>query len=195
MNTVQKTAPRPGRSAQRDAVLAAATQILEAEGWRAITARRLAEAAGCSLGQIYNLFPGTEAVLQALNLETLRALDAALAGTRPERPLAALARAYLNFTIAHRPRWAAVLEVSGAGDAELDAAVTALVARLDAALAPLCPDPDRRRRHAATLWTALEGIVGLASSGNAARLTDADPSTLAETLVTTYEAGLRRSGA
>jgi AcrR family transcriptional regulator len=195
MNTVRDAGD--GRAAQRSMALEAAARIVAADGLRALTARRLAEAVGCSVGTLYNLFGNTDAVVRALNLETLRALDAALAAAwaRPaataQQAVLGIARAYLDFTAAHRPRWAAVLEFApAASHPETDDAIDALVARVDAALAPLCADPVRRRLAAAVLWTGLEGIGALATAGNARRLSEAEPWPMACCLVETFLAGL-----
>lgn len=192
MSSVQGRDPR---ASQRDAALRAAARILEAEGMRALTARRLAAAVGCSVGTLYNLFENADAIIAALNLETLSALgdalDAANRMAEPREAVLALAHAYLDFTTAHRSRWEAVLTFApDTPQPALAEAAARLVARLDAALEPLCPGRESRGLAAAVLWTGLEGIVALGSRGHTAPLTPADAKTMARCLVETFLAGL-----
>lgn len=102
----------------RAAALAAAEMIVVEEGLAAMTARRVAAAAECSVGTLYNIFGHLDGLIGEVNLITLRRLveDAARSqrelpeGVGRETRLVALATAYLHFARTHRNRWAAVFE-------------------------------------------------------------------------------------
>jgi AcrR family transcriptional regulator len=83
-------------------IVAAAREIAEAEGWDAVTTRRLAEAIEYSQPVLYSHFSGKVAIIRAAALEgftelavTLR--DARRAARSPRSSLLALAHAYLEF--------------------------------------------------------------------------------------------------
>jgi AcrR family transcriptional regulator len=62
----QRRSPRQARSrATYDAILEAASQILERDGPRAFNTNAVAERAGVSVGTLYQYFPDKEAVLLA----------------------------------------------------------------------------------------------------------------------------------
>ena len=69
-----RRAPRQGRSRQTvDAVLAAVPRVIRREGVDAVTTNRIAEAAGVSIGSLYQYFPDKKAIfsaLQATEVET-----------------------------------------------------------------------------------------------------------------------------
>jgi hypothetical protein len=67
-----------------------------------------------------------------------------------------------------------------------------LFALLQNGLAPLIPNPHRQRRAAHVLWASLHGIVSLAVSGKLAVVAEENPDALAQDLVDTYLAGLRK---
>ena len=63
-----RRAPRQGRSRQTvDAVLAAVPRVIRREGVDAVTTNRIAEAAGVSIGSLYQYFPDKKAIFSALH--------------------------------------------------------------------------------------------------------------------------------
>ncbi|HMY20255.1 MAG TPA: TetR/AcrR family transcriptional regulator [Polyangium sp.] len=74
--------PQQARSrATVDAILIAATYILERDGWSRFTTNRVAEKAGVNIASLYQYFPNKEALIEALRQvhidETRRAFVAA----------------------------------------------------------------------------------------------------------------------
>ena len=74
--------PQQARSrATVDAILIAATYILEHDGWSQFTTNRVAEKAGVNIASLYQYFPNKEALIEALRRlhidETRRAFVAA----------------------------------------------------------------------------------------------------------------------
>ncbi len=60
--------PRQGRSRQTvDAVLGAVPRVIRREGIDAVTTNRIAEAAGVSIGSLYQYFPDKKAIFSALH--------------------------------------------------------------------------------------------------------------------------------
>ncbi|HWN32274.1 MAG TPA: TetR/AcrR family transcriptional regulator [Pseudonocardia sp.] len=97
-------------------ILATARQIAEAEGWDAVTTRRLAEAIEYSQPVLYSHFAGKDEIVAAVALDGFAELTESLrtqraAGTDAGGRVAALtavARAYLDFAAAHPAVYAAM---------------------------------------------------------------------------------------
>lgn len=67
LRTVPRKQPRQDRSrATVDAILTAAARVLVKEGFERTTTNRVAEAAGVSVGSLYQYFPSKEALVAAL---------------------------------------------------------------------------------------------------------------------------------
>ena len=91
------------RQQLRDGILSAAREIASAEGWRAVTIRRIAERVEYSPPVLYEYFDSKEDLLLELvrmgYAGQLRAIEEAKASSDdPEEALLAVARAYLRFS-------------------------------------------------------------------------------------------------
>ena len=121
--------PRAATAARHEALAdrltGAAETAIEAGGLPNLRARALADAAGCSVGAIYGVFPDLDALVLAVNARTLEQIEAALAGAEtsgdPVEKLRALAAAYLGYAARHRNRWRALFEHRMAGGAAIPA--------------------------------------------------------------------------
>src|SRR5919108_952715 len=90
------------RAERHRQIVDAAREIAEAEGWDAVTTRRLAEAIEYSQPVLYSHFSSKDAIVRAVALEGFTHLAATLRDARhaapsPRPALLALARAYLEF--------------------------------------------------------------------------------------------------
>lgn len=153
----------------RAALLGAAERIVTEEGHEALTARRLAQEAGCAVGTLYNLFDHLDAVVRAVNLTTLEMLrlrlEAALAPVAdgpPERRLIALAETYFDLALEHPNRWAALFRrVSNrAEDPRVEAARDRLVTLLAQAAGQ---DGGAEGPALRALWAAIHGVTEFAA--------------------------------
>jgi AcrR family transcriptional regulator len=193
---------RPKRDELRPRTLAAARAILEHEGLRALTARRIADACGYSVGTLYNLFATTDALIAELNLGTMAELEQALAANppprtaAPERAILHVARTALDFIDRNRGRWSAVLEFVPAmphpRHAETATTADRLIGHLEAALGDLgtrLAGPERRVA-AAVLWASFEGILALTAKNNLGMIARADAWTMIRVMVRNFLMGL-----
>ncbi len=112
-----KISPPPRRATAerhetlRASLLAAAKTFIETNGLAELRARTLAEAAGCSVGAIYNVFADLDALILAVNAITLEEIGARMAATAPAMPaekFEILAAAYLDYAVTNRRRWDAL---------------------------------------------------------------------------------------
>ena len=86
--------PAPDLTARRDRVLGDARRIAEAEGWEAVTIRRLATELGVTQPVLYTAFGKRQDIVDAVALSGFAELAAALDTGDP-------AAAYLDFARAH----------------------------------------------------------------------------------------------
>ncbi|MFB7587178.1 TetR/AcrR family transcriptional regulator [Streptomyces sp. NPDC056169] len=94
------------RAERHRLIVDAARALAEAEGWAAVTTRRLSERVAYSQPVLYSHFTGMEAIVTAVAAQGIEELTTALRTARtgaagPAEGLAALAAAYLAFARAH----------------------------------------------------------------------------------------------
>ncbi|MGH3703772.1 MAG: TetR/AcrR family transcriptional regulator [Agromyces sp.] len=164
MATSERMARR--REQRRGAILAAAREFAEAEGWPAVTSRRLADAIDYTQPVIYSHFESMDAVIDAVAVEGFREIADALArarsgAPRPEQALEAVSRAYLGYAAAHPAMYDAMF-VRGTGLAFAEErTLPQLVAgfsEIRAAVQPFTEHPDTL---AEVLWASLHGLTML----------------------------------
>jgi AcrR family transcriptional regulator len=160
------------RAARRHLIVTTARRIAEAEGWDAVTTRRLSAEIEYSQPVLYKHFSNMEAIAQSVAVDGFRELaeslsDARDGATEPEHVLRRIAHAYIDFAVANPAVYDAMFtrattlhfaaadtppELS-AGFAGLRDAVTAVADTADADTAT------------ENLWAALHGLVTLGRSG------------------------------
>ncbi|WP_344152080.1 TetR/AcrR family transcriptional regulator [Kribbella yunnanensis] len=95
--------------AERGALIVrAARELAEAEGWDAVTTRRLAEAVEYSQPVLYSHFKNMQAIVTAVALDGIAELAVVLRDGREAGGLRGLAEAYLGYAEAHPAVYAAV---------------------------------------------------------------------------------------
>ena len=154
-------------------LLHAAEAVVAAEGLASVQARRIAQAANCSVGTLYNVFGDIDGLILAVNARTLHDLGEVLNAVAQragkldlEHRLMALATAYLDFATANQRRWRAVFEHRLPETREAPESYRAdrrsLLAMIEAQLATTLPEPHTRQDAAHALFSAVHGIVLLA---------------------------------
>ncbi len=200
---------RQPRAELAKAVLHEARKLVADHGLSALTARTLAQAVGCSVGTLYNLYPNLDTVRLHLNAELLDRLqvvmaaadEAVAADAAVETRLLALAKAYLSFARSNLNLFQTLIDNRPPVLTEplpdwLLERIVRLRRGIEMAVAPLIPhaSPDRLERAAATTWAAVNGLVEGIVSGNLAPVSSADPELMMAELVETLAAGLRVRG-
>ena len=172
----QRREPRQARSrATRERILDAAARVLAEHGYARGTTNRIAEAAGLSVGSLYQYFPNKDAVLAELVRRHVRAGLAALAEAPLDGPLdEALAAAVEALAAVHRedqrlhqvlfeqaPRPADVLEDLQRAEATY---VQVIGARLAIDPTVRVADPEAAARL--VVWTVESLVHRAAASGH-----------------------------
>jgi AcrR family transcriptional regulator len=156
------------RAHRRQAIITAARQMAEAEGWDAVTTRRLADRIEYSQPVLYSHFAGKGGIIDAVAVEGFAELrlilqNARKAGGSPQAALRELAEAYLGFALEHPALYDAMFTLSTElpfGRPEAPPELQAAFAELREAVAPLAGgrDPETLAEIA---WSALHGITTL----------------------------------
>jgi AcrR family transcriptional regulator len=152
--------PAPDLDLRRDQVIHAARDLAEAEGWPAVTIRRLAGGLGVTQPVLYSAFASRQALVDAVALAGFSDLAVALRKVNGE-PMP-LIRAYLDFAGAH-PR---VYEAMFSLPSELAFAVDETPEPLQRAFQGIrdaFPNGDGTRAEVA--WSALHGLATLQAGG------------------------------
>lgn len=159
------------RDRMRARLLEVAEAIIASDGFTAVQARRVAAAAPCAIGTIYNIYRDIDGLILAANTRTLADLAVALtaahqaaAGLDLEARLMALAVAYLDFATGATRRWRAVFEHHLPADYPLAPSYTAdrrrLLGLIESEIGETGPsDPAQRYDAARALFSATHGNV------------------------------------
>ena len=183
MGAVHQTQTEPmgrrnqhSREQQTEMAIAAAELILIREGLPGLTMRKVADAIGYTVGNLYLLFDNQDQLLLAVNERTADAIYSALRDGLdgvgdPAQQLREMAAAYIEFAMRHASRWRLMFEHSLPPGSARPRAVELRIKRLfelvEASLTTLRPGGDAQhlRRDATTLWSGVHGICVLAVTG------------------------------
>ncbi|MCP2625707.1 TetR/AcrR family transcriptional regulator [Mycolicibacterium smegmatis] len=157
------------RAARRELIISTARRLAEAEGWQAVTTRRLSAEIEYSQPVLYKHFAGMEELADAVALDGFGELAEAMRQARrgddhPDHAVTRIAQAYLDFARANP----AVYDAMFARTTNLRFAADDTPSPLAEAFAEL-RDAVGRNEDADTLtevlWAALHGLVTLSRTG------------------------------
>jgi AcrR family transcriptional regulator len=152
--------PAPDLDLRRDQVIRAARDLAEADGWPAVTMRRLAGELGVTQPVLYSAFASRQALTDAVALNGFCDLAAALEAADAS-PMARM-RAYLDFAAARPRLYEAMFSLpTGLAFAADDAPEP--LRRGFSAIHDAFPDADGTRAEVA--WSTLHGLATLQASG------------------------------
>jgi AcrR family transcriptional regulator len=155
----------------KNKVIEVSRNLLRDGGLAGLQARKIADASGCSVGTIYNLYGNLDTVIIATNTGTLGDLREALVKVADSsdslaQRLEAVAIAYLDFAVERNNEWRAVFEHRFAEKTvvpdwyrETQMELFAIVEKI---LVPVVVDPVERQEAARALFAAVHGIVAIA---------------------------------
>jgi len=169
-----ESSARERRAAERrQQILDAARAVAGADGWAAVTSRRLADAIGYTQPVLYAHFPGGKTeIMRTVALagftELAAAMRAAVGRKTGVRAVTAVAGAYLDFAAAHPALYEAMFQLpidarfaQDDAEAELRSGFDALAAVLGAGDG----DGDGDGTATEVFWSALHGMSLLERAG------------------------------
>jgi len=158
------------RAQRHDLIVAAARDLAEAEGWEAVTTRRLAQIVEYSQPVLYSHFDGKDAIVRAVAIEGFAELaiqlqEARSAAPEPTLALRAVCGAYLAFAAARPALYQAMfmlpIDVTFASE-DTPSPLKSAFGELASALRPFDPHPDLRTE---VTWAGLHGLAVLRRGG------------------------------
>jgi AcrR family transcriptional regulator len=157
-------------------IVTAARELAEAEGWDAVTMRRLAELIEYSQPVLYSHFKGKDAIVAAVALEGFAELAATLVAARASAPnaadaLAQVAGAYASFAEARPVLYDTMFTSPVAltfASASTPPAMKAGFEAIREAVRGVRGD-DELDAHTEVLWASLHGLVTLMQGGRLRR--------------------------
>ncbi len=200
MNNVQEELSREQKKGRRRLLmLEIARTLIATKGLRSLKVRDVAEAAGCSIGSVYNEFGDFDGLILTVNRDTVQALTArlkAVPSDDPVRQLHGLAAAYLDFATEHANLLRSLFEHRMEDDRPFPADILVMVmqafALMHEPLVRLMPerDPEDVALLARMMFSAVHGIISL---GLEERMVAVPPEKLRQQLaqfIETHLAGL-----
>jgi AcrR family transcriptional regulator len=166
------------RAARERLIIDTARELAEAEGWDAVTTRRLAERVEYSQPVLYSHFAGMSAIMAAVALEGFAEVAEAMSADRtpaeptkdvsPAERLAHVAAAYVDFG-ARRPAlydamFSRAVELEFAQESTPEA-MRAGFAALRETVRPFARDDAELDALTEVFWSSLHGLVTLAATG------------------------------
>ncbi|QSB14556.1 TetR/AcrR family transcriptional regulator [Natronosporangium hydrolyticum] len=161
------------RAQRRQLIIDAARALAEAEGWEAVTTRRLADRIEYSQPVLYSHFANKDAIVAAVAVAGFAELATALRSARamfphdPDQWLPAAAQAYVEFAEVNRARYDAMFVLASDlqfAQADTPADLREAFTELVEVVAPLAAGRDRET-FAEVVWAALHGLVMLTRDG------------------------------
>ncbi|MGW6280708.1 TetR/AcrR family transcriptional regulator [Kribbella sp. NPDC055071] len=153
------------REERRDLIVRTARELAEADGWDAVTTRRLAEAVDYSQPVLYGHFANMDAIAGAVALDGIIELTAVLRKARRKDGLPGLATAYLTYAADHPAVYEAMFVRHTDlvfGQADSPEPLKAAFAEIAAAVEPFThADPETATE---VFWSALHGQATLTTN-------------------------------
>jgi AcrR family transcriptional regulator len=155
------------RAERYELILAAARELAEAEGWDAVTTRRLAELINYSQPVLYSHFKGKADIMAAVATrgfqELATRLETAIVSGASD-VLRNVCAAYLDFARSRPVVYEAMFVLPTKIKFASEETPPALRSAFDALVAALGPDRQEPLFLAEVLWSALHGLVVLEQS-------------------------------
>jgi AcrR family transcriptional regulator len=152
--------PAPDLDLRREQVIEATRDLAEADGWPAVTMRRLARELGVTQPVLYSAFAGRQALVDAVALDGFGNLAAALEAV--DASPSARMRAYLDFAAANPRVYEAMFSLPS-GLAFAADSTPGPLRRAFSGIRDAFPDPDDTRAEVA--WSLLHGLATLEAGG------------------------------
>ncbi|MEU4644301.1 TetR/AcrR family transcriptional regulator [Micromonospora sp. NPDC023814] len=164
------------RAERERAIVAAARELAESEGWDAVTTRRLAAEIEYSQPVLYSHFKGKDAIMAAVAVEGFGDLADELAAARaavtdPRQAVADVATAYATFAERRPALYDAMFNLAvdlPFANQDVPVDLARAFAELAESLRPIAGDDDLET-FTETFWSGVHGLVTLMRSGRLRR--------------------------
>lgn len=154
----------------KKAILNATEQIVQQEGWQAVSIRKIAEAIGYSLPVVYNHFESKDAIQEEFVKQGFDMLAMAMQSTKekfqiPEQQLTQMALSYFDFAFSNAAYYKMMfgLGIPSCQKAKEITEIGNFSGTLISAVGNLMEDNDEQRKYLKfhTLWSILHGLTSI----------------------------------
>ena len=185
----------------REYLLAKGRELVVSQGASFLTARKLAEASGCSVGTIYNQFANMDNFIMAENLQTLDELAGSLRKLSPDSSAYKTLNRYLDgfvrFVLGNRNLWFMLYHFHlQASVKRLPRAYLRRLVRVIEIWRPAFEEvfkdirPRERRLSMQVLWLSLFSVSSFLTTRVLDDMNSVSKKTICKLLLNTYLAGL-----
>lgn len=183
----------------RELLLQTAQNLVEDKGAEYLTARKLSEASGCSVGTIYNQFASMDELFAALNIATLADLQTAMkrvaVGPNAYKNLNAWLDSFVSFVLANPNRWFLLYNYHLRGghlSAEYRQQIISLTQMWQKSFDAVYAHLNARKRRLArqVLWLSLFALSSFLTTKVIDNLNMVNKQNLCKLLLNTYLAGI-----
>lgn len=183
----------------RELLLQTAQNLVEDKGAEYLTARKLSEASGCSVGTIYNQFASMDELFAALNIATLVDLQTAMkrvaVGPNAYKNLNAWLDSFVSFVLANPNRWFLLYNYHLRGghlSAEYRQQIISLTQMWQKSFDAVYAHLNARKRRLArqVLWLSLFALSSFLTTKVIDNLSMVNKKNLCKLLLNTYLAGI-----
>ena len=183
----------------RELLLQTAQSLVEDKGAEYLTARKLSEASGCSVGTIYNQFASMDELFAALNIATLADLQTAMkrvaVGPNAYKNLNAWLDSFVSFVLANPNRWFLLYNYHLRGghlSAEYRQQIISLTQMWQKSFDAVYAHLNARKRRLArqVLWLSLFALSSFLTTKVIDNLSMVNKQNLCKLLLNTYLAGI-----
>jgi len=184
----------------REMALSAAEQIVVEQGFKGLSARKIAAAIGYTVGTLYLVFQNLDDLILHINARTLDRLHARMTQSQTNSGdardyLLQLGQVYIRFANDDPHRWAMVFEHRFSDDRAVPAwyqeKITRMFALVEEGLQPLAKQRPQQdvTQAARALWGGVHGICILALTDNLGAAGVDSVQELAQSLISNYLEG------
>ncbi len=178
--------------------LDAAKNIVIEDGYRNLTARKLAEKIGYTPGTLYNMYGSMDGVILEINSITLDRLAHEILHSRPppsndiEVSLKGMAHAYLNFARKNQALWLMVFDHKMADGSESPLWLKEKIESLFTPLEEILKNSDsdkvtnKQKLIARTLWASVHGICYVEQSNKMPLISDEGADKMIDCLIENF---------
>lgn len=173
----------------RALILQSALEVLQAEGFAGLSARKIAERAGYTVGTLYHQYANLDDILLHVNATTLDLLAAKL---RPVKDVEGLVEMYVQFTRKEQARWTALTLHELPASEFPDWYRTKIEGIFDLFEGVLAKELGAKAGQAAkVIWASIQGITLLGQQGKLENFGAGDAKQLIRSLVLGYIKGIK----
>lgn len=198
--------PRRGLHSKQELeelIIAAATELIEAEGLDSASTRRIAAKIGYTHGTVHSHYENFADLVLKINADTLNqlygCLDKASSKSKShEKAIYAIAHAYVDYGLKNNNRWKALYEFHYPRENGEDLPqwyeeyVKKNFALVESRISHFCSSPAQAKISAQVLWSSLHGIAILALTGKLNNVKAKSTKNLVDHFIEIFLIGLKK---